>query len=217
MQNKRKIPCGFCGAVCETMHKDHIIPHSRGGGDDARNCLVSCPACNLAKHDRTPSEWRPSGLPAWVYEVEETNALRYRMKARKRASESRTPIEWVRDILRDIEEAPRKTAEAYLARLPPRRDRIPCCATRQLYWPVQATEAASFEFCRLPEGHEGPHLATPDFMVRYAAGDLVEGPPLVDWHWEERDILQPSEYGNDALDEVIAALRKTRHAQQLRA
>lgn len=84
MSEMARVACGFCGQVAEEMHKDHIIPRSRGGGDDARNCLVSCAACNLSKSDRTPSEWRPSGLPSWIYEVEKELADRYKMKPRDR-------------------------------------------------------------------------------------------------------------------------------------
>lgn len=76
--------CGFCGVSCDVTHKDHIIPHSRGGGDDATNCIVSCAGCNLAKSDRTPSEWQPTGLPTWIYELEPHLAKKYGMKSRSR-------------------------------------------------------------------------------------------------------------------------------------
>lgn len=45
------------GGVCvkceraENLHFDHIIPHSRGGGDHVENIQLLCRACNLAKSD----------------------------------------------------------------------------------------------------------------------------------------------------------------------
>jgi hypothetical protein len=83
------VPCGFCGQTFDRMHKDHIVPRSRGGGDDARNCIVSCPGCNLEKSNRLPSEWKPTGLPAWIYEIEPELVKRYKMTPRsKRRSAS---------------------------------------------------------------------------------------------------------------------------------
>ncbi len=81
--------CGYCGATGGTMHRDHIVPASRGGGDEAHNCVVACAKCNLEKSDRTPSEWRPQGLPSWIYDSEKTLVLRYRMKARARRGPAR--------------------------------------------------------------------------------------------------------------------------------
>lgn len=45
---------------------------------------MACESCNLAKSDMTPSEWRPEGLDAWVYALEEKLAQKYRMKPRGR-------------------------------------------------------------------------------------------------------------------------------------
>jgi hypothetical protein len=36
----------------ENIEYDHIIPHSRGGSDTARNIQLLCMNCNRAKHDR---------------------------------------------------------------------------------------------------------------------------------------------------------------------
>ncbi len=36
---------------------DHIIPRSKGGGENLRNLCLCCRGCNLAKADRTPGEW----------------------------------------------------------------------------------------------------------------------------------------------------------------
>lgn len=48
------------------------------------NCVIACRSCNLEKRDKTPSEWRPVGLSAWLYEKEKTLAAKYRMPARER-------------------------------------------------------------------------------------------------------------------------------------
>jgi len=38
-------------------HIDHLIPLSRGGSNDARNIVISCPECNRSKNDKLPHEW----------------------------------------------------------------------------------------------------------------------------------------------------------------
>ena len=84
--------CVYCGTENGPFHRDHIIPHSRGGGDDARNCLIACAKCNASKSDLTPSEWYPTGLPDWVYAVEDLLATKYRMdKNRKRKRRRKQP------------------------------------------------------------------------------------------------------------------------------
>ena len=86
-----ELKCGYCRMSISfeanddsKAHRDHIIPASRGGGDDARNCLVVCKPCNLAKSDRTPSEWKPKGLPELVYELEAKLLRLYAMKDRSK-------------------------------------------------------------------------------------------------------------------------------------
>jgi 5-methylcytosine-specific restriction endonuclease McrA len=41
--------CG-CGAVADTV--DHIIPHSKGGGNNPGNLRAMCRSCNSAKGDK---------------------------------------------------------------------------------------------------------------------------------------------------------------------
>ena len=38
--------------------RDHVIPRSRGGSDNAENLVLSCNGCNSSKGARTPEEWR---------------------------------------------------------------------------------------------------------------------------------------------------------------
>lgn len=47
--------CQMCGRTVEDgvkLHIDHIVPVSKGGGNDIDNLQVLCHECNLAKHDR---------------------------------------------------------------------------------------------------------------------------------------------------------------------
>lgn len=76
--------CVYCDVVGVNLHRDHVVPHSRGGADDAENCVMACPPCNLGKSDKLPSEWKPEGLPEWVYALERRLVHKYRMPARPR-------------------------------------------------------------------------------------------------------------------------------------
>lgn len=54
--------CQYCGrgrgelGYRESLTRDHIVPISRGGGNDWRNVVTACSRCNLEKGDRTPRE-----------------------------------------------------------------------------------------------------------------------------------------------------------------
>lgn len=48
--------CVYCGAERE-ITRDHVLPKSRGGGDDPENIVWACRNCNSAKGNRTPEEW----------------------------------------------------------------------------------------------------------------------------------------------------------------
>lgn len=53
--------CFYCGRSDCKMEIDHLLPVSRGGGDDISNLVTSCRRCNAQKHDRTLEEfleWR---------------------------------------------------------------------------------------------------------------------------------------------------------------
>ena len=54
-----KLHCWWCGKIIKGgYHVDHIIPLAHGGSNDAENICISCPPCNLSKHDKLPSEWK---------------------------------------------------------------------------------------------------------------------------------------------------------------
>ena len=48
--------CGYCGGVASTI--DHVLPRSRGGGNEWTNTVAACGRCNNRKRDRTPVEAR---------------------------------------------------------------------------------------------------------------------------------------------------------------
>lgn len=51
--------CWHCGEPLDESdyHLDHLIPLSRGGTNESRNIVLSCPYCNDSKGDKLPSEW----------------------------------------------------------------------------------------------------------------------------------------------------------------
>lgn len=47
--------CSYCNSK-ENLTIDHIIPSSRGGGNDFLNLVCCCISCNTKKGNRTPEE-----------------------------------------------------------------------------------------------------------------------------------------------------------------
>jgi 5-methylcytosine-specific restriction endonuclease McrA len=47
--------CQYCGTKRD-LSIDHIIPSSRGGKTNFKNCVTSCVKCNTTKGNRTPEE-----------------------------------------------------------------------------------------------------------------------------------------------------------------
>lgn len=54
-----KYRCWWCGTAIRgnKFHVDHRIPLSRGGTSGNDNLCISCPTCNMSKHDKLPQEW----------------------------------------------------------------------------------------------------------------------------------------------------------------
>lgn len=51
--------CHYCGRTWGTrLHKDHMMPISRGGSDSIDNLAPACSACNLSKGAMTAAEFR---------------------------------------------------------------------------------------------------------------------------------------------------------------
>lgn len=64
--------CVYCGST-ERLTQDHILPKSRCGTDTLKNLVCACYACNQAKKDLTPQEWKGLDIkpkqfqyPAWL-------------------------------------------------------------------------------------------------------------------------------------------------------
>jgi hypothetical protein len=58
--------CRYCAKLLgprSALHLDHVIPLSRGGGDDAENLVVACARCNTRKGTRLLGETRMTLLP----------------------------------------------------------------------------------------------------------------------------------------------------------
>lgn len=51
--------CFYCGVLLDAInyHHDHMTPLSRGGSNWPNNIALSCPSCNLSKHDKTSEEF----------------------------------------------------------------------------------------------------------------------------------------------------------------
>lgn len=50
--------CWHCGKkLTDGYHADHLIPLNRGGTNDPRNIVLSCPHCNTSRRDRFTHEW----------------------------------------------------------------------------------------------------------------------------------------------------------------
>lgn len=52
--------CHYCRATLALdgkWHVEHMLPQALGGGDSPINLVAACPACNLAKSDRTALEF----------------------------------------------------------------------------------------------------------------------------------------------------------------
>jgi hypothetical protein len=61
--------CGYCSKP-GVLHRDHVVPRSRGGPDDATNIVMACQPCNSAKCDQLPSEWLGDRCPPKVLLIE---------------------------------------------------------------------------------------------------------------------------------------------------
>jgi len=57
----QKHRCYYCGGLLVKYHIDHIIPLSRGGGDNPENKVLACPQCNQSKGSKLPHEWTKGG------------------------------------------------------------------------------------------------------------------------------------------------------------
>ena len=50
--------CAWCGeTIAGVIHRDHVIPLSKGGSNYIENIVPSCGTCNLRKKDKMPDEF----------------------------------------------------------------------------------------------------------------------------------------------------------------
>lgn len=63
------LKCAYCEKSGE-LHRDHVVPRSRGGPDNAANIVMACQSCNSSKGDQLPSEWLGERCPAAVLLIE---------------------------------------------------------------------------------------------------------------------------------------------------
>ncbi len=78
--------CQYCGQKkpIDQLTLDHILPTSRGGGDNWNNVVTACRSCNHAKGSLTPEEaqmnlpYRPTHphLPSFLHLVRKLGARR---------------------------------------------------------------------------------------------------------------------------------------------
>jgi hypothetical protein len=50
--------CQYCGQRGGKLECDHVVPVSRGGGNDEDNLATACLPCNRSKRNKTPEEWQ---------------------------------------------------------------------------------------------------------------------------------------------------------------
>jgi hypothetical protein len=52
--------CVWCGLTVEEgaqLSLDHLVPHSKGGSNDATNLVTACKRCNDSRGNRSSIEW----------------------------------------------------------------------------------------------------------------------------------------------------------------
>lgn len=49
--------CAYCGVSSESLHQEHVVPVSAGGGYVAANIVPSCRRCNSSKCNMALNQW----------------------------------------------------------------------------------------------------------------------------------------------------------------
>jgi hypothetical protein len=57
LREKQGNRCYYCGDYLVNVHIEHKTPLIRGGSNDISNIALSCPLCNIRKHDMTEEEF----------------------------------------------------------------------------------------------------------------------------------------------------------------
>ena len=74
--NKTDGKCAYCGDPLEPFGNweiDHVLPKSRGGGNEITNLSAACHSCNRIKGTKTANEWKGEineelGLPPGTFQ-----------------------------------------------------------------------------------------------------------------------------------------------------
>ena len=56
--DKQEGRCPYCDIYLRTWHVDHKTPVSKGGYNGPENLQLTCPTCNLKKHNKTDGEFK---------------------------------------------------------------------------------------------------------------------------------------------------------------
>ena len=81
--------CAYCQRISGTLHRDHVVPRSRGGPDAAFNIVMACELCNSEKRDKTAMEWLGEQCPDEVRQIEDRVNARLARDFAKRDSSKR--------------------------------------------------------------------------------------------------------------------------------
>jgi 5-methylcytosine-specific restriction endonuclease McrA len=57
LERYQGMKCAICNCELKSYHVDHIVPISKGGGNDFYNLQLLCAPCNLSKNDTDPIEY----------------------------------------------------------------------------------------------------------------------------------------------------------------
>lgn len=99
--------CGYCLSpqrlVMARLEIEHIIPRSKGGGNEESNLWLSCPLCNRFKSDHTEWSDAVTGLTVPLFNPRTQNWFEH--------------FQWTSDGLRIIGKTPAGRATAALLRL----------------------------------------------------------------------------------------------------
>jgi 5-methylcytosine-specific restriction endonuclease McrA len=60
--------CAYCGYEDSVMTVDHIIPRSRGGGNERENLLPACRKCNYGRGNRDIGFFEQHRTPPTLHE-----------------------------------------------------------------------------------------------------------------------------------------------------
>lgn len=85
--------CAYCSADQPELHRDHVVPRSRGGPDNATNIVMACAPCNSAKGSKLASEWLGERCPQTVLLIESKVQAKIERSFQKRDGKAKSYYE----------------------------------------------------------------------------------------------------------------------------